>query len=117
MKQRMVVIREFRDAHDFALIHKVGDDVTGFDSVRIKRLESFGYVKAEEDSPQVTNVEQKPQRGRPPKVEPNTIPEKVKTDTNEFDGLNTGEGGESGSEHEGAGALEENINANTGDDQ
>ena len=49
MKTKAIVIREFRDTHDFAKIHKVGEDVSKFGKDRLIRLKNLGYVKIEEE--------------------------------------------------------------------
>jgi len=62
MKAKVIVIKEFRDVYNFSLVHKEGEDVSNFDSKRIKRLVSLGYVKAE-TSPENATTKGKGRKG------------------------------------------------------
>jgi hypothetical protein len=61
------VIKEFRDAHDYSTVYKVGGDVSHFDTARIKRLVSLGYVSMGDDA----------KKAKKPVVNPDTDEEKI----------------------------------------
>ena len=76
MKERAIVIKEFRDAHDFTKNYKIGDDVSSFDESRKARLVSLGYVNIDTETTPVNTPPPAPIAKKNEKVNIN-VPEQT----------------------------------------